>query len=52
MVFVDHVGASVVDLGSTNGTYVNAQQVTDSELFDGDMIRFGKVRFSVSVQPG
>lgn len=50
MVFVDEAGASVVDLGSTNGTYVNAEAVTDAELHDGDVLSFGKVRFLVSVR--
>lgn len=31
------------DLGSTNGTFVNGEQVTDAVLKDGDQVRFGKV---------
>ena len=31
------------DLGSTNGTLVNGQPVTDVQLRPGDRIRFGKV---------
>jgi two-component system cell cycle response regulator len=32
-----------VDLGSTNGTYVNEQRVTRQTLVDGDRVRVGKV---------
>lgn len=31
------------DLGSTNGTFVNDEQITDALLTQGDMVRFGKV---------
>lgn len=31
------------DLGSTNGTFVNEEQATDSVLRHGDQVRFGKV---------
>ncbi len=31
------------DLNSTNGTRVNGQQITESQLQDGDRIRIGKV---------
>ncbi len=32
-----------VDLGSTNGTYVNEQRATRQQLSDGDRVRVGKV---------
>jgi pSer/pThr/pTyr-binding forkhead associated (FHA) protein len=32
---------SVVDLGSTNGTWVNGEQVEMALLRDGDRVRFG-----------
>ena len=38
----------VIDLGSTNGTYVNGQRVDRSELKDGDRLRVGRVEFSVT----
>lgn len=50
MVFVDELGASLVDLGSTNGTFVNAEPVSDAELTDGDVIHIGRARLIVSVQ--
>lgn len=31
------------DLGSTNGTFVNEQQLTDAILKHGDLVRFGKI---------
>ncbi|MEE8410556.1 MAG: GGDEF domain-containing protein [Myxococcota bacterium] len=35
----------VHDLGSTNGTFVNDQQITNSELRDGDLVRLGQTIF-------
>ena len=35
----------LVDLGSTNGTFVNDKQVTQAELRDGDMVRIGQTIF-------
>jgi diguanylate cyclase (GGDEF)-like protein len=35
-------GYRVKDLGSTNGTYVNDQQITDHSLQDGDQIKVGR----------
>jgi diguanylate cyclase (GGDEF)-like protein len=36
-------GHRVVDLGSTNGTFVNGMRVGTHDLRDGDRIQFGKV---------
>jgi pSer/pThr/pTyr-binding forkhead associated (FHA) protein len=36
------------DLGSVNGTWVNAKQVDEVELKDGDRLQFDKVKFIVS----
>jgi two-component system, cell cycle response regulator len=33
----------IVDLGSTNGTFVNGSRVQDHELRDGDRVQIGKV---------
>jgi hypothetical protein len=38
----------VVDLDSTNGTYVNGQRVERSALKAGDALDVGKVRFRIS----
>ena len=52
MVFFDDQGPSLVDLGSTNGTFVNAQAVTDAELFDGDVIHIGRAQMIVCIEEG
>ena len=38
----------IVDLGSTNGTFVNGQRMTESELQDGDVIRLGAYQLKVA----
>lgn len=38
------------DLGSTNGTFVNDEQVTDAILKHGDEVRFGRVPAIFSAQ--
>lgn len=38
----------VVDLDSTNGTYVNGQRVTRASLTDGDKLGIGHVELMVS----
>ena len=39
---------SVDDLGSTNGTFVNADRVVTSVLRDGDRLRLGRLELVVS----
>lgn len=39
----------VRDLGSSNGTYVNDQKVTEASLKAGDQMRVGPVQFTVQV---
>lgn len=41
----------VVDLGSTNGTFVNGQRVGRALLKDGDTLGVGRVEFTVSRAP-
>jgi pSer/pThr/pTyr-binding forkhead associated (FHA) protein len=41
----------VVDLGSTNGTYVNGVQVASHLLSDGDHVRFASVAFRFRARP-
>lgn len=36
-------GYRLRDLGSTNGTFVNGEQITEAVLRHGDQVRFGKV---------
>ena len=38
------------DLGSTNGTFVNGEQVTDAILQQGDEVRFGRVEAVFSAE--
>jgi predicted component of type VI protein secretion system len=52
MIFVDDAGASLLDLGSTNGCFVNGAATTSSELADGDLIRVGETRLSVRLEAG
>jgi pSer/pThr/pTyr-binding forkhead associated (FHA) protein len=39
-------GFSLVDLGSTNGTEVNGQRVTETSLMNGDVIGVGTTRIT------
>ena len=42
-------GVWIVDIGSTNGTYVNGQEVDGREqLHDGDLVRVGDTELRVS----
>ncbi|MBM4279340.1 MAG: FHA domain-containing protein [Deltaproteobacteria bacterium] len=47
MVCVDHAGASLHDLGSTNGSFVNGAAARSADLADGDLVRLGETRVSV-----
>jgi hypothetical protein len=47
MVFLDEAGASVVDVASTNGTYVNGEKLTESALVPGDLLRIGETRIEI-----
>jgi pSer/pThr/pTyr-binding forkhead associated (FHA) protein len=37
----------VIDLSSTNGTYVNGERVTRAQLASGDTLRIGRVELTV-----
>ncbi len=41
----------VEDLNSTNGTYVNGEQVTRRTLKEGDLVTFGKAQFRFVIKP-
>src|SRR5436305_7137392 len=41
-------GVEVVDLSSTNGTYVNDKRVKRGRLTEGDRLRIGRVELTVS----
>jgi len=40
-------GIDIVDLDSTNGTYINDQRVTSGCIKNGDRLRVGRVEFTV-----
>jgi pSer/pThr/pTyr-binding forkhead associated (FHA) protein len=41
-------GIVVIDLSSTNGTYVNDERVSRGQLTDGDRLRVGRVELTVA----
>lgn len=47
MIFVDEAGASLLDVASTNGTFVNGRRITEAELALGDLVRIGETRIEV-----
>ncbi len=50
-VFIDGAGRPVVeDLGSTNGTWINEQRLTDARIVaSGDALRVGQTTFEINV---
>jgi pSer/pThr/pTyr-binding forkhead associated (FHA) protein len=42
----------VVDLKSTNGTYVNGKRVQKAQLGDGDTLRVGRVELTIQMANG
>jgi len=47
MLFCDEAGLTLLDMGSTNGTFVNGHRVTTAELMPGDLLRIGESRFEL-----
>jgi FHA domain len=47
MVFCDEAGASLLDMASTNGTFLNGKRTPSAELQLGDLIRIGETRIEV-----
>ena len=47
MIFVDEAGASLLDMASTNGTFLNGKRTSSAELALGDLIRIGETRIEV-----
>ena len=53
LLFIRDGKAFVRDLDSTNGTFLNDEQVQgERELSHGDRLRFGPLDFSVTLTPG
>jgi len=48
-VIFDEGTLKLVDLGSSNGTYLNKERVEESELKAGDLISFGSMVFLVQI---
>ncbi len=48
----DGAGATVTDLGSSNGTYLGARRIDDTaRLRSGDVVRIGSTRIAVVITP-
>ncbi len=47
IIFFDNDGAGIIDLGSTNGTFVNSQRISISPLQHNDIISLGESRIEV-----
>jgi pSer/pThr/pTyr-binding forkhead associated (FHA) protein len=43
-----HDGLEIVDLGSTNGTFVNDKRIARAQLTSGDRLRVGRIELDVS----
>ncbi len=39
----------VRDLGSTNGTFLNEEKITEADLAEGDVVRIGEIKLTFSV---
>ncbi len=50
MVFYDHSGFGIIDLASTNGTFINAERVTSALVADGDSITLGNSELTVRLR--
>lgn len=50
MLFVDPQGVGIIDLASTNGTYVNNARTASRMLEDGDVIAIGSSEVAVSLR--
>jgi len=48
ILFVDEAGVSLLDVMSTNGTFINGGRCRDSALTSGDLIRVGETRLEVA----
>ena len=50
MIFFDAAGAGIVDLASTNGTFVNGERVASALLADGDVVRVGNTELGIKLE--
>ncbi|MCK5688377.1 FHA domain-containing protein [Myxococcota bacterium] len=49
MIFCDGDGVGIIDLASTNGTFVNAARIGSALMGEGDTIDLGKSKISISL---
>jgi hypothetical protein len=49
MVFYDKNGVGLIDLASTNGTFINNERVGSALIADGDVITIGNSELSVKI---
>ena len=47
-IYIENGDLIVEDLGSVNGTYVNAKKIEKHSLKDGDVLQFQNIRFTVT----
>ena len=50
MVFHDASGVGIIDLASTNGTYINNERITSAHVRDGDTIALGGSELTVQLR--
>ncbi len=50
MVFFDPKGLGIIDLASTNGTFVNNERVTSAMIADGDTVLIGNSELVVKMR--
>ena len=50
MVFHDASGVGIIDLASTNGTYINSERTNSSMLADGDTITLGSSELRIRLR--
>ena len=48
-IITDEDGATVRDLGASNGTFLNHQRVTEEDFEPGDVLSIGPVSFAVQI---
>lgn len=50
LLFCDGQTVGVLDLGSTNGSYINGRPVSSGALHDGDKLKVGTTEFEVKLE--
>ncbi len=50
MIFCDHNSVGVIDLASTNGTFVNGERVASAVLAEDDVLSIGKTELTAKIR--